>query len=936
MQYHRSAFGGSRHRARSLLFSWISLLVAGAGMIGGIEAAHGQTSNLCIVPVLSGKPGEAGLQDEFEELGPRTFVNSPLFFSYIRPSINHRNAVSLDKDNHLLWIPSRGFPSNLSRDEFAVDPTGRVAGVGYGQIYTDSPGEPLFTPIAQNTVPLRPHAPAWVTAFRAIGWATDKGVMLLNGDELAPLTGIDWKVTGPISSISDLPEFDAAALATRDGRLFVLDAARNLHQVPALDVSGIRPGGYWRRDIIGGVTAMRHPDQLLVTDLSYPARAFIVPMRRDGALFVPGRARPLPRMALPGPYNSIWTYYPEINRVLAYGTPSGRFSLSPDGLYGLQGNSAVAIAGGRAGDLGKVAFIWGVPSRREIAITSSYGVYLYNGHGGLRAAAGWSRTTIGSVSQAFDLPALGLVVVGGEHGLFKLTERDRLIELPMPGALAGTNIDRVIEMPASRVAIIFTRRGVAALDANGRVAAIPGAWRLTSGAGAGWDAEYIPVRNEVLFSAWNGHFLVRDEAISGPGSCAGAKREVPPAKVSLLPVDSPELAAAGPITGVVESLHRDRAVAATPSGGFAIDGQGRATPYRPFGDARIYQRLPWGAFLLQTPDGAYELLDADGTKRRVTTEWRRRTYLANFHFIGFASRARMAIFDGDVLGPDAKIAPIPGVKFGDRRTIESVAEVPWLDRPLVFSWGKICVLEPDRSLVPLPTGPKAAMPMRNWPARIFGFWPIPQLKEVLVGDADIQGGGWGVIGPHGDYRAIPALDGQEPLFMRLKKPALGRVLLSFMTDHDARSQWLLAADGEVQRLPRRLGTVAAIAALPSKQLLIGTNTGLYVMDQNGTMTPVPDGGADQVGAVRKMPAVPWLGEVLIEATNGDFLYSVDAGLRSIPGLEWSGPLADLHILPHLHEIWAVGQGTPESNGSDKFGRYRGQLRRVDLAAKHGG
>lgn len=597
--------------------------------------AHAQERHLCIVPVLHGKAEEAGIGNyQLNALGPKVFKNSALLVTHTWSSTidavtaSTIDAFTLNANCTLLPIPTSGFPSDQLRDRFGVEPDGRVVGIGaQGRIYIADPGAYQFSPVQGTATGVAP--PIWLTAFGATGIVTKNGLMLLKSDNLVPVDGIDWSKTGPLWRVFDLPHLNITALATEDGRLFLLDSEKRLTQVPGIDVSGLTPGGYLEKDQIDWVVEVSNPSRLFVHDLSYHRRNYVVSFQRDGSAYTPSRAAALPTMG----QSTDWSYYPEVGQVLAVGSP-GIFSRS--GLYKLDGATPVRVERGNNPLSGQV-FLHGIPSRHEVIITSAGGISVYDGRGPLRDVKGSTDQSVGPSVFVYDLPTLDKVLIAGAQGVFELSKDDRLVPLPLPPD-TGTYVGKVVEMPASQAAVVFTDKTVLALDRLGHFSPVAGADRVEPRTLGFNDAVWIPVRGEVFIEAQNDHFLVRDEAITGPGSCDAAERRVPPEKECSVPFDSPDLGIAGPITTVAEAAHERRVLISTPKGGFQVDDQGNVSLYAPLANAGIYLSFPWGAHLLQTQTG-YELLEPDGSRHPISTNWGHYTYLENVHYIGFARRA---------------------------------------------------------------------------------------------------------------------------------------------------------------------------------------------------------------------------------------------------------------------------------------------------------
>src|SRR5262249_28688376 len=429
------------------------------------------------------------------------------------------------------------------------------------------------------------------------------------------------------------------------------------------------------------------------------------------------------------------------------------------------------------------------------------------------------------------------------------------------------------ELPASGVALVFTKRAILALDAAGHFTRVRGQWRVDGERVS--DAIRIPEREEMFFVAPNGPFLVRDEAATGAGSCAAAELHVPEQNVCLASFDDPKLGIAGAIDGVVDSAAKDAPLVSTDRGTFRIDALANVARYPPMAYGRVDLLLPWGEFLIRTAEG-FDIVTNDERHENLVVDARFDTQPGTFRLVGFAPKARMAVFSVSnqgiyVLGPDRKIARLSGAAVVTSPTpwINSIAEVPWADRPVVQGSGRLGLLQFDRTIGALLDGaaPQFHERIRSWEKRVHLMEPVPRFGAMLV---SLHVAGWGFVTSGAELRVLPQVPNGARL-IAVRDLGEGDVFAIF-----AEGLWRVSANGEARAVMRTevsrigavrrsVGQVADVARLPTTdEFVIGSTTGLSLSDDR-SLSSIAGADANEVGAVRKITPLDWLDALLVLA-----------------------------------------------------------------------
>lgn len=124
---------------------------------------------------------------------------------------------------------------------------------------------------------------------------------------------------------------------------------------------------------------------------------------------------------------------------------------------------------------------------------------------------------IGEYVYRLEAPSLGKTLVWADKRLFEV--KSGVLEpvgIPVHG---DTNrVEDVIELPASKAALIMTGDNVFVLEADGRVSEVPGG-RAVGEHDLRYDQGIIPVRNMALIMGRRALYLGIDRTISGANAC---------------------------------------------------------------------------------------------------------------------------------------------------------------------------------------------------------------------------------------------------------------------------------------------------------------------------------------------------------------------------------------------------------------------------------
>ena len=86
----------------------------------------------------------------------------------------------------------------------------------------------------------------------------------------------------------------------------------------------------------------------------------------------------------------------------------------------------------------------------------------------MRTVTDGSDLEVGKVTSLIDSAGVGMVVVSTSEGLFSLEINGSLTKIPLPPGLLAEDIDSfsILDVPAWKVALFFTKRGIWSIDVD--------------------------------------------------------------------------------------------------------------------------------------------------------------------------------------------------------------------------------------------------------------------------------------------------------------------------------------------------------------------------------------------------------------------------------------------------------------------------------------
>lgn len=349
------------------------------------------------------------------------------------------------------------FPANYL-DGYMAEPTGRVIGWNGSSAFVQSVETGEFTVLVDQTEKRGAffHGGAWFTALGASVLTASNGLYIVRSDRLDHLRGTTQVELGSLYGILDLPDLRAAAVSTSDGHVAILDKDLNVYRVPDLDAGS-------RERII--MYKMPGQPSLLA---QAGTKLWIVPITGQGH-----DLRPAPAIAATTLVNSPdklpprIEWLPSVQSFLYWGNIRQFWiGQSRRTLWRLEGNTLKEIEG--FSSRFEQVRLSDVASRKMVAIIADRALYTYTVLQGLRTITDGSDRKVGRVKSVVDSTGTGMVIVSTSEGLFSLEVDGSLIRLLPPPSLSAEGVDSfsVLDVPAWKVALFFTEKGIWSVDAD--------------------------------------------------------------------------------------------------------------------------------------------------------------------------------------------------------------------------------------------------------------------------------------------------------------------------------------------------------------------------------------------------------------------------------------------------------------------------------------
>lgn len=129
-------------------------------------------------------------------------------------------------------------------------------------------------------------------------------------------------------------------------------------------------------------------------------------------------------------------------------------------------------------------------------------------------------TAIPQTRQSVRNPATGLRIFYNASGIFEELDTGDSAALNVPLDPRAEHVLGLMEMPASRATIVFTKRTAYALQHDGKIVEVAGSQYLTDSR-LPPQKGVIPVRNEMLVAGPRALYLLADTQVSGKSRCKG-------------------------------------------------------------------------------------------------------------------------------------------------------------------------------------------------------------------------------------------------------------------------------------------------------------------------------------------------------------------------------------------------------------------------------
>ena len=496
---------------------WLGLILACFALPSVALSAN----RLCVVPIKNSAGIKVG--------GVTMFPSLP--FPLIRPStimpVWRDDAYTVD-DAHVFGPFDGPHPKTTYRDQWTFEvATGRVVALGgrlRNKILFANPGEHRF----RAAIELRgAHTIKHIARLNGTFLGTTRGLMAVDGDRIGPVFHNTAPPIRSVSSIFDLHKHRAVILYEADLSNRTERPGRVLLRRDDSSIVTILES---KRDRIMSVDEFQDPNRILVRTSK---KTVVVETSGVGEQLTVMGVYPLPSVAgrRSGGSHFVST---QMNLYLVYGLKRDQSFLERlrdipkplGGLERLEGHTLVPFPIEEPLKY-RIKKFFDVPSRNIVLMQTGKSPERYTfDNTGLISFDGKKVTRIQDSSSnelgiyiyAYDVPAIGKVLLKSELGLFELTRQNTIKRVSVPLDLKKHRVEGVGEMPASKAVILATSGGVFSMDAEGEVRAVPGGINFEAN-GAKSIYGVIPVRNEMLLAGAKGLSLVVDESSSRNSIC---------------------------------------------------------------------------------------------------------------------------------------------------------------------------------------------------------------------------------------------------------------------------------------------------------------------------------------------------------------------------------------------------------------------------------
>ncbi len=416
-------------------------------------------NRFCLVAVADGAPTAADFGKTWRLTG--TAVRIPGIDSLLLLPTNRGGVWSIRPDRRL--VPYSGpFPHNYL-DHWVVEGwSSRVIAAPWGRgLAAMQPGSGRFETIVEPNIDSvmglnwRPFVLPRIRITIAVRGKDGTPFIVEPDNSLRPwLTHDQLKQIGGVFSVHDSALLNATIVVARK-------------QLPSSNSGGdlylVREDGSLRRiGSLGNDYGELH-DVPAANAAVFVADRSILTIRRSGADLTVDTLLTVPRR----PSHFAVHRSEQFGQLLAYRTQNG-FSnqqvwqrLGPDGFEAIPGGDAGVAdpkynSYGRSHDLRVIG---------KMLIEGRDSLHLYDGTS-MTAVPGSERSVLGSYPRVYELPSLGRVLISTRNGLFELTREGALFRPSISLPLDSLPEAKLLDWPRAGVALIVTRDGIFALDAD--------------------------------------------------------------------------------------------------------------------------------------------------------------------------------------------------------------------------------------------------------------------------------------------------------------------------------------------------------------------------------------------------------------------------------------------------------------------------------------
>jgi hypothetical protein len=587
----------------------------------------------------------------------------------------------------------------------------------------------------------------------------------------------------------------------------------------------------------------------------------------------------------------------------------------------LEHNGFEDISGGDVGNAHERIFPHGrihdLPTINRVLIEGGDRLFIYDGQTFSPVIDGWNNR-IGDFLRVYDLQSIKRVIITSRNGMFELTADGRLVSRLMPFPTDGLPEPEVADWPESAAALVATRNGLFALDADLNAIQVSGGDQI----GLGWLGfanGTNPGTGEMVLTGSRGLFLAVD-ARRSPDTCRRAGEvagRISESDICLVAVPSTRSDDIGFAVGpMIEAPEVRGILFDTVRGIFLLSADHTITRLqdREGQFTRSLTRLPWSDEVLS---GIDSVIGRDLSITQIS--WHQyHTLLGVFPSI----RAAVVAEDSDSSPPAFKIRPPAAIKIvqfdtlgyqvvdtGRRRDeIGAIVDAPWFGKPVVANTHGLFTLDRAGALAKLDidglSRHSSAQHSQLDRAHSMNFFSVPRYQTIYLWKNE-----WFRI--TSDRRWLP-VTGLPPelAVLAVYDPGAGDALFGTTAGIFAVSLNGVARQLAGEAAPRRAIRTFSLTG-NARYLFAGGDEGLFEIQTDSMVVhPMENGTGEDIGSVQGIIDVSFAGISIVEASNGTF--ALEGGqLHSIRDLSAASATTNISVFHQMKRVMVkkrVGDG----------------------------